>query len=137
MEVAASPPANVPPKEAGTLDRLVQCNDQGADHRPSRLHHRVPGNVSDGALKAWGISTHEKSEHTKNGMHHELPSVKETRVPLCNIGDVEGSGKIRGRDGNVLQRLRITENVCNLSEGRGGGNVRNLEGLSAGKILWS
>ena len=71
-------------------------------------------------------------------MHCELPGVTGTRVPLCSISGVEGSGGIRDGDGTVFQRPELTMGtVRNLLESRGSGNVRNLEGSSASKILWS
>ena len=48
-------------------------------------------------------------------MDREFPSVKGTSMPLHSIGDVGGSGEIRGRDGTVFQRLGLTvETVRNL-----------------------
>jgi hypothetical protein len=71
-------------------------------------------------------------------MDREFPSVKGTSMPLHSIGDVGGSGEIRGRDGIVFQRLGLTvETVRNLLGRRGSDNVRSLECSSAGKILWS
>jgi hypothetical protein len=71
-------------------------------------------------------------------MHRELPDVTGTRVPLCSISGVEGGDEIRDRDRTVFQRPELTtKTVRNLLESQGSGNVRNLEGSSASKILWS
>lgn len=77
-------------------------------------------------------------DHTKDGMHRELPDVTGTRVPLCSISGVEDSGEIRGGDGTVFRRPELpTKTVRNLLGRRGSGDVRSLEGSSASETLWS
>ena len=67
-------------------------------------------------------------------MHRELPSVKGIRIPLCNIGDVEGGEHIRDRDGTVFQGPGlVTKTVRNHMGRRGSDNVRSLECSGAGK----
>jgi hypothetical protein len=51
--VAVSPPASLLAKGERTLGHLVQYDDQGVDRIPSRLCHRVPEDMSEGALKVW------------------------------------------------------------------------------------
>jgi hypothetical protein len=60
-----------------------------------------------GLRKCGETSAHETDDHTKDRIHG-TPSVKRTRVPLCDIGNVEGSGEIGGGDGTVPRRLGLT-----------------------------
>ena len=91
-----------------------------------------------GCRKCGETSAHETGDHTKDGIHHKLPSVKRTRMPLCDIGNVEGSGEIRGRDGTVPRRLGLTTGtVRHLLGRRKSGNVRSLRCSSGSKTPWS
>ena len=77
------------------------CDDQGMDRGPSWLYHRVPENTSKGVSEVWRDFAHEAGD------------------------PAWGSEEIRGGDGTVFRRLRLTTEI-----------VRNPLGSEGVKITY-
>ena len=73
----------------------------------------------------WRDFAHGAGNPTWDGIVRKLPGVKGARMPLCSIGDVEGSEEIRGGDGTVFRRLRLITKI-----------VRNPLGSEGVKITY-
>ena len=64
--------------------------EEGEDHRPSLLCHRVSENLSEGESKVrGGAPTHSSGKHTLNRMDGEMINVEGF---LCSVGVIEDSG---------------------------------------------
>lgn len=67
----------------------------------------MPKNISEGALKVEGTSTHINCAYASHGMQGDIGSVGWTRVSSCSIAIIGGSEVVNGGEGSVFENLGL------------------------------
>ena len=124
MCTGAGVPPLASPLVRGVGNLGTDSPEEGGDHRPSLLYHRVPENLSEGESKVrGGAPTHGSSNHTLDRMHGRTVN---TEVPLCSVGDVWDSGVAQ-----IFQNLGLTTEIVHSPMDRqGGDDIHKVEGLN-------